>query len=94
MVKFDKVSLGGCTGSSEATLVKMSHCWKTSVTSQLCFHSSVCCILPAVCRKRNEEKKKKTEFIAVARGPDLELATLRELPSTVIHQNNTLYAIK
>ena len=25
----------GCTGSSESTLVKMSHCWKSSVTAQL-----------------------------------------------------------
>ena len=26
---------GGCTGSSESTLVKMPHCWKSHVTSQL-----------------------------------------------------------
>ena len=25
----------GCTGSSETTLVKMSHCWKSYVTVQL-----------------------------------------------------------
>jgi hypothetical protein len=50
----------------------------------------------AMCRKRREEKKKKKnqEFVAVARGPDLELATLRELPMTHIQQNNTLYAMK
>ena len=24
---------GGCTGSSECTLVKMSHCWKSDVTA-------------------------------------------------------------
>ena len=24
---------GGCTGSSESTLVKMSHCWKSHVTA-------------------------------------------------------------
>ena len=28
---------GGCTGSSESTLVKMPHCWKSHVTAQLCF---------------------------------------------------------
>ena len=26
---------GGCTGSSESTLVKMPHCWKSRVTTQL-----------------------------------------------------------
>lgn len=52
-------------------------------------------IVVAMCRKRREEKKKKgQEFVAVQRGPDLELATLRELPMTHIQQNNTLYAMK
>ena len=26
---------GGCTGSSECTLVKMPHCWKSHVAAQL-----------------------------------------------------------
>ena len=26
---------GGCTGSSESTLVKMSHCWKSRVAAQM-----------------------------------------------------------
>ena len=26
---------GGCTGSSESTLVKMPHCWKSDVTAQM-----------------------------------------------------------
>ena len=26
---------GGCTGLSESTLVKMSHCWKSHVTAQI-----------------------------------------------------------
>ena len=26
---------GGCTASSESTLVKMPHCWKSHVTAQL-----------------------------------------------------------
>ena len=26
---------GGCTGSSEATLVKMPHCWKSRVTAHV-----------------------------------------------------------
>ena len=26
---------GGCTGSSESTLVKMPYCWKSRVTAQL-----------------------------------------------------------
>ena len=28
---------GGCTGSSESTLVKMPHCWKSHVAAQMCF---------------------------------------------------------
>ena len=28
---------GGCTGSSESTLVKMSNCWKSHVTAHLAF---------------------------------------------------------
>ena len=28
---------GGCTGSSESTLVKIPHCWKSHVTAQLYF---------------------------------------------------------
>ena len=27
---------GDCTGSSESTLVKMPHCWKSHVAAQLC----------------------------------------------------------
>ena len=26
---------GGCTGSSESTLVKMTHCWKSHVAAQI-----------------------------------------------------------
>ena len=26
---------GGCRGSSESTLVKMSHCWKSRVTAHI-----------------------------------------------------------
>ena len=33
---FEFLSLkGGCTGSSESTLVKMPHCWKSHVVAQL-----------------------------------------------------------
>ena len=28
---------GGCTGSSESTLVKMPHCWKSHVTAHIVF---------------------------------------------------------
>ena len=27
---------GDCIGSSESTLVKMSHCWKSHVTAEMC----------------------------------------------------------
>ena len=34
---------GGCTGSSEFTLVKMPHCWKSHVRAQIktCIHQRV-----------------------------------------------------
>ena len=37
---FEFLSLkGGCTGSSESTLVKMSHCWRSHVTAHfICNH--------------------------------------------------------
>ena len=35
---FEFLSLkGGCSGSSESTLVKMPHCWKSHVMAQLFF---------------------------------------------------------
>ena len=30
---------GGCTGSSESTLVKMAHCWKSHLAAHLLFFS-------------------------------------------------------
>ena len=38
---FEFLSLkGGCTGSSESTLGKMPHCWKSHVTAQMIFNSN------------------------------------------------------
>ena len=35
---FEFITLeGGCTGSSESTLVKMAHCWKSHVAAHICF---------------------------------------------------------
>ena len=31
----------GCTGSSESTVVKMPHCWKSHVTAQLLSSTAV-----------------------------------------------------
>ena len=38
---------GGCTGSSESTLVKMPHCWKSHAAAQSCVLTpeSVHCLL-------------------------------------------------
>ena len=33
------LSLGGCRGSSESTLVKMSNCWKSRAVSHLPFYN-------------------------------------------------------
>ena len=37
---------GGCRGSSEHTLVKMPHCWKSHDTAQLftIVHGLICCL--------------------------------------------------
>ena len=38
--RLEFVSLkGGCTGSSESTLVKMPHCWKSHVVAQFLIHA-------------------------------------------------------
>jgi len=47
---------------------------------------------PSVIRRRNRKKRKPKQFMV--RGPDTELAILRELPHTTVQQSNTLYAIK
>ena len=36
---------GGCTGSSECTLIKMPHCWKSHVTAQLFLSLALLAIL-------------------------------------------------
>ena len=33
---------GGCTGSSESSLVKMTHCWKSHVTAHLIHYNFQC----------------------------------------------------
>ena len=33
---------GGCRGSSEPTLVKMSNCWKSHAAAQMLYHSKTC----------------------------------------------------
>ena len=42
---------GGCTGSSESTHIKMSHCWKSHVTAHLCFVGITClaCVSSSSC---------------------------------------------
>ena len=45
-------------------------------------------------RRRRLERKKKQQFLGmVSRGPDTELATLRELPHSTFQQSNTLYGL-
>ena len=42
---------GGCTGSSESTLVKMSHCWKLHVTAHILPETDFLglCVVELVC---------------------------------------------
>ena len=35
---------GGCRGSSESTLVKMSNCWKSHAVAQIISYSAVNCL--------------------------------------------------
>ncbi|ESP04075.1 hypothetical protein LOTGIDRAFT_156686 [Lottia gigantea] len=51
----------------------------------------VAIIICLVMRRRQLEKAKKPRPFVI-RGPDVELATLRELPLTAVQQSNTLYA--
>ena len=55
---------GGCTGSSESTLVKMPHCWKSHVTAHV--------ILEVIYYRLGEEAmslKKKGQMKAVSTIP-------------------------
>ncbi|KAL4233201.1 hypothetical protein ACF0H5_007885 [Mactra antiquata] len=62
--------------------------------SSVVFAMIIIAICFSMCRRRRDEKMKKNqEFVAVSRGPDLELATLRELPMTHVQHTNTLYAL-
>ena len=36
---------GGCTGSSESTLVKMPHCWKSHVMAHIRIRTEASCII-------------------------------------------------
>ena len=45
---------GDCRDSSESTLVKMSHCWKTNVTAQLVWkHNMEICKIVFFCLYQN-----------------------------------------
>ena len=68
---------GGCTGSSESTLVKMPYCWKSHVTAQILLTGLgkdlwglICCMMNCTFRSSYEvlfidlkrEKNKVTKF--------------------------------
>ena len=44
---------GGCTGSSESTLVKMPHCWQSHFTAHFYFQSSGICKMITCFSKEN-----------------------------------------
>nr|XP_022292756.1 proto-oncogene tyrosine-protein kinase ROS-like isoform X1 [Crassostrea virginica] len=44
-------------------------------------------------RRQQQLKQKPIHFTAVSRGPDMELATLRDLPAHTVQQNNALYTV-
>ena len=45
---------GGCTGSSESTLIKMLHCWKSHVVAQFSFHVVNHIVLKEPCREKEK----------------------------------------
>ena len=47
---------GDCTGSSDSTLVKRTHCWKSHVAAQMC----VLVALFAILRTETKRNKNKT----------------------------------
>ena len=50
---------GGCRGSSESTLVKMPHCWKSHAAAHFLFKIWPSCLL--VSEMYNDQVKKKKE---------------------------------
>ena len=53
---FEFLSLkGGCTGSSESTLVKMPHCWKSHVVAHMVLARSPDCSL--LCINKSKQMK-------------------------------------
>ena len=55
---------GGCTGSSESTLVKMPHCWESHVTAHL-----LICVLQV-----NFEKEPRERYIQLLGYDKTDLA--------------------
>ncbi|XP_076250339.1 receptor protein-tyrosine kinase sevenless isoform X2 [Rhynchophorus ferrugineus] len=52
----------------------------------------ISCCLYVYCFKKCSKQKKVEHITAIQRGPDVELATLRELPRRGVHSTNILYA--
>ena len=44
---------GGCTGSSECTLVKMPHCWKSYVTAHMSLNINMCFASESIVNNKN-----------------------------------------
>ena len=49
---------GGCTGSSESTLVKLPHCWKSHDTAQICLGITEAIFLDRKMRRPAPDEKK------------------------------------
>ena len=66
---------GGCIGSSEYTLVKMSHCWKSHVMAHmvendLLICSTFCLIRVLICISIGKKEGKDQESIQSSTTPD------------------------
>ena len=54
---------GGCTGSSESTLIKMPHCWKSHVTAHFSLHFLLGIIASTVVFKCKTKKRASLLFL-------------------------------
>ena len=77
---------GGCTGSSDSTLVKMPHCWKSHVGAHFIFWYIVRSYLPIVIPELVVNKDLKTvQEIAAALDRDWKEMLRDCIPKILVH---------
>ena len=85
---------GGCTGSSESTLVKMPYCWKSHVAAQLlfCLASGKSGGVVRVTNRKTAERTLLKDFVgrvidlAFAHTDDVILAVVDEIGNLCVYE--------